>query len=382
VKSAAGWTRALAALVAASQLGIGGAGVRIGQAWPAADSAAASTGESSPKKEIVIQTIETAPPGGSTRRERPWLGVSTEEATEALTAQLGLDPAVGLVVAYVATNSPAAKAGLQKNDVLVEFEGQALVHPAQLRKLVQARKEGDAVKLVFYRAGKRQTATATLAKTRAGFGLLEDEHAWHGDLSELGRQLQELPIGDAVRQQMKVLRKTLGNVKIDHQVVQEEVRRGMEEARKAIQEALQQVTNQETVLKPVQEALAELSRSGILVDNDATVTVRTTGQKAKSIVKTDDSGTLVIVANPKLHLTAHDKDGQLLFDGEIETLEQRAKVPPAVWHNAEPLLEKMTPGADAEPAPDPSPSPSADSSCGSASDRLLTLGWRQGLEWF
>jgi S1-C subfamily serine protease len=36
----------------------------------------------------------------------------------------------------VAPDSPAAKAGLEKNDVLAELEGQLLVVPAQLRKLV------------------------------------------------------------------------------------------------------------------------------------------------------------------------------------------------------------------------------------------------------
>src|SRR5207244_203491 len=96
--------------------------------------------------------------------------------------QLGLDPGVGLVVTYVSSNSPAAKVGLQKHDVLVEFEGQSLVLPAQLRKLVQARKEGDSVKLKFYRAGKRETVSATLAKTPPGFRLSDGEDLLPHDL--------------------------------------------------------------------------------------------------------------------------------------------------------------------------------------------------------
>ena len=35
------------------------------------------------------------------------------------------------------------------------------------------------------------------------------------------------------------------------------------------------------------------------VDNNASVTVRSTGQQVKSIVKADDSGTIVVVSNPK-----------------------------------------------------------------------------------
>ena len=85
---------------------------------------------------------------------------------------------------YVAPDSPGAKAGLQKNDVLVELEGQLLVHPAQLRKLVQVHKEGDTVELVFYRAGKKQTVSATLGRPPPDSAALEDEHPWKGELGQ------------------------------------------------------------------------------------------------------------------------------------------------------------------------------------------------------
>ena len=92
----------------------------------------------------------------------PWLGIGSAEASDALDAQLGLHHGEGLVVVEVVTNSPAAKAGLQKNDVLVEFEGQRLVHPIQFRKLLQMKTEGEKVAITFYRAGKKQVASAKL----------------------------------------------------------------------------------------------------------------------------------------------------------------------------------------------------------------------------
>src|SRR5207244_5878270 len=96
-----------------------------------------------------------------------WLGLATEEPSDALTSQLGLHSGEGLLVTYVASNSPAANAGIQKNDLLVEMDGQKLVLPAQLRKLVQMRKEGDKVGLIYYRHGKKQNTSATLGKTKA-----------------------------------------------------------------------------------------------------------------------------------------------------------------------------------------------------------------------
>jgi membrane-associated protease RseP (regulator of RpoE activity) len=284
------------------------------------------------------------------RKREPWLGVFTEEGSEALAAQLGLDAGVGLVVGYVAPDSPAAKAGLKKNDVLVECEGQVLVHPAQLRKLVRMRQVGDAVKLVFYRAGKKQTVSVTLAKGPAELGVLDDVMSGQGlALRDLQQQLRDLPVRDALREQMESVKKSLKNAQIDQKKVKEEVRRSMEQARKALQQALRAATNSDSTLWPVRKALEELGKSGVFVDNKTTVTVRSGGKGAKSIVKTDDSGTIVIVCNPKPHLTAHDPDGKLLFDGEIETAEQRDQVPPELWSKVEPLLEKLSPKAEDEP---------------------------------
>ena len=64
-------------------------------------------------------------------------------------------------------------------------------------------------------------------------------------------------------------------------------------------------------------------------------------------------------ATPSPDLTAHDKDGKLLFDGEIDTPEQRAKVPPELWEKVEPLLDKIAPRAEEEPDTERVPSQDA-----------------------
>src|SRR5580658_6142557 len=94
-----------------------------------------------------------------------WLGLAVQESPEVLSAQLGLKSGEGLMVSFIAPDSPAAKAGFQKNDVLDELDAQMLVHPMQLRKLVRMHAEGDAVNLAYYRAGKKLTASVKLGKT-------------------------------------------------------------------------------------------------------------------------------------------------------------------------------------------------------------------------
>src|SRR6185436_15181751 len=139
-----------------------------------------SPGESGSKRKIIkVESIELNR-SKEPLREVTWLGVSTEEAPEALASQLGLRSGQGLVVVYVAPDSPAAKAGIQKHDVLVELGDQLLVDPAQLRKLVQMQKEDDTIKLTLHRGGKKQTVSATLAKKTVVSGMKLEERAWDG----------------------------------------------------------------------------------------------------------------------------------------------------------------------------------------------------------
>jgi hypothetical protein len=302
-------------------------------------------------EELHLKVVHSEPGSEAGQKQVPWLGLATEEASEALTAQLRLDPGAGLTVTYVSPDGPAAKAALQKNDVLVELDGQMLVHPAQLRKLIQVRKEGDTAKLTYYRAGKKESASVTLAKTTEPTAWLEGEQGWKG-LFQKSQGFQEQfrdRYGDPFREQMKNLQRSLGNLRIEKEQVQQDVRRSMEEARKAAQDALRHATNGFRKLDPTAKMLDDIARGRVEVSKDATVTVNSSSSSVQTMVKADDTGTYVIVANPRKHLTAHDPDGKLLFDAEIETSEQQAKVPKEIWQKVEPMVTKI--GAAKETAP-------------------------------
>jgi hypothetical protein len=295
------------------------------------------------QKKIVIEAIEPGEAGEkAARREVAWLGVSTDETSEALTAQLGLQPGEGLVVLMVAKDSPAAKAGLQKNDVLVEFDGQQLVHPAQFRKLVQMRKENDEVKLAYYRGGKKQTVTVSLGKTTVGgFGFLDDTQVWPGKVEDLHRQLRELPLSDKMHEEMQRLRESLAEAGIDKDALKLEIQRSVEAARDAVHDALRHATNAQHTFGPAAREFRELTKRRLDLDKDATITVKSHKHDVRTMVKTDDTGTYVVVANPKKHLTAHDKEGKLTFDGAIETPDQQEKVPADIWTKVQPMMEQL-----------------------------------------
>lgn len=294
------------------------------------------------RKEVVIERIE--PPGERHPGEQvAWLGVATEESTDALAAQLGLNPGEGLIVTYVAPDSPAGKAGLQKNDLLTQFGDQLLVYPAQLKKLVLMRKEADEVEITYFRAGKKESVLVTLGKHAAGAeGLPEFRNIFEGNMRDLQRQLHQLPIREELQTEMKNLRESLARAGIDKERLSSEIKRSLEQARRSAEEALRQATNAARgSMSEAARRLEDLARRTLEVEKNATVTIKSESNSVQTMVKSDDTGTYVLVANPQKRLTAHDKDGKLLFDGEIETPEQQEKVPRAVWEKVEPLVDKL-----------------------------------------
>lgn len=96
-----------------------------------------------------------------------YLGVATMEVTRELSAQLPLPPDTGLLIGAVAADSPAAKSGLKENDVLSKLDDQILITPRQFAVLIANHKEGDAIKLTYYRKGQPSEATTTLGKHEA-----------------------------------------------------------------------------------------------------------------------------------------------------------------------------------------------------------------------
>jgi M6 family metalloprotease-like protein len=67
-----------------------------------------------------------------------------------------------LIVAEVSPDSPAAKAGLQKGDVLNRMDGQAIAKAESLREALMSRAPGESLKLQVLRAGQSMDLTATL----------------------------------------------------------------------------------------------------------------------------------------------------------------------------------------------------------------------------
>jgi len=93
-----------------------------------------------------------------------YLGVYLEEVTPERSKELGLTEERGAVVMKVVAESPAAKAGVKENDVIVALNGRRVDSVRELQRLLNETPADRSVQIEVIRGGSRQTMATTLAK--------------------------------------------------------------------------------------------------------------------------------------------------------------------------------------------------------------------------
>lgn len=106
-------------------------------------------------KRLVLTAIVTAIVAvlGTSASAAAYLGVATEPTHPEVGDHLQLPQGAGITVRYVDPQGPAADA-LKPNDVLFKIDEQILVDPRQLAILVRSHKAEDEVRLTLYRRGE------------------------------------------------------------------------------------------------------------------------------------------------------------------------------------------------------------------------------------
>lgn len=111
---------------------------------------------------VLLFAVALLTPTTSHAAEQGWLGVSTQELSSDLRSGLDYD-GDGVLVTRVVEDSPAARAGLRKGDILVSFNSRTIASPDQLRELVTDAGPGRTVALRIVRDGEKRTLSAELA---------------------------------------------------------------------------------------------------------------------------------------------------------------------------------------------------------------------------
>ncbi|HUA15151.1 MAG TPA: DegQ family serine endoprotease [Verrucomicrobiae bacterium] len=101
---------------------------------------------------------------------RGYIGVGIQEVTPDLAKAFHVPPEQGALVGSVESNSPGAKAGLERGDVITELNGEAIKGPNELRLKVGSMAPGTEVHLKVNRNGATRDVSLTLGEAPSGKG--------------------------------------------------------------------------------------------------------------------------------------------------------------------------------------------------------------------
>jgi len=101
---------------------------------------------------------------------RGWLGVNIRPMTEEVAAVLGYDAPKGAVIEGVSAESPAAKSGLRKGDIILSFGGKSVDTLRDLTRAVATTTPEETAQVTLLRKGKEITLDVTV-------GLLDAQEA-------------------------------------------------------------------------------------------------------------------------------------------------------------------------------------------------------------
>ncbi|HET7035791.1 MAG TPA: trypsin-like peptidase domain-containing protein [Thermomicrobiaceae bacterium] len=112
-------------------------------------------------KQIADEIVSTG------KASHPYVGVSYIPLTPAIAAQLNVTATKGALIQSVVDGSPAAKAGLQKDDIVTKVDGKELTTDSSFANAVESHKVGDTITLTVVRNGQTMQVPVTLAERPA-----------------------------------------------------------------------------------------------------------------------------------------------------------------------------------------------------------------------
>ena len=95
---------------------------------------------------------------------RGYIGVGIQEVTPEIAKQFDLKEARGALIGNVSADTPGARAGLKRGDVILAVNGQEVSSANELRLQISQTSPGTSVKLKVWRDGKTQDMNLTLGE--------------------------------------------------------------------------------------------------------------------------------------------------------------------------------------------------------------------------
>lgn len=96
--------------------------------------------------------------------QRGQLGIQIQDLTHELARAFDIPFREGAVIAGVIPNSAAARAGIQRGDVVITVNNRTVTSASKLRNMIAMLRVGDKVRLEIVREGSQKTVNARIAK--------------------------------------------------------------------------------------------------------------------------------------------------------------------------------------------------------------------------
>ena len=138
---------------------------------------------------LAVWVVDQLRTHGQVRRST--IGMTTESAPPSYNAQTGLSPAQ-VKVTDVRQGSPAEKAGLRVDDVILAFDGTKIPDPGMLEELVQQQGLASKHRVEFMRRGKTAIVEVVTEQAATQAEVANDDRMYDADPTEVvySRDLQ------------------------------------------------------------------------------------------------------------------------------------------------------------------------------------------------
>jgi len=271
-----------------------------------------------------------------------YLGIHATPVEPGLAWHLGLPDGFYQSVQYIAPDSPAAAAGLKEHDILEKVNDQLIINFEQLHVLIRSKKAGEKVKLTVLRQGSEKQLDAKLGSRDVASASPEGAHgsAIYGYIpTPDGKKLElsfhpdhphDLPkeVREHIEEELKkhhpiphgkgdknYIRKLPGNIPDDvRKLIEEQIKKSK---KGGIDFYWHGDKKDQIPHKHEGESKKSEGKKHSSSNSTVTRTVKASGKGELHYEKTNGLETLKAVG----------PDGAVLFDGPINTPEEKAKVP-------------------------------------------------------
>jgi serine protease Do len=125
-----------------------------------------------------------------------FLGVYAEDVSKENMGRYNVREVRGVGITQVVKDSPAEKAGLRKDDVILKFDGENVTSVRKLNRLVSEVAPDQSVRLAISRSGSEQDVSVTIGKRNESINAGEGFRAFQGMPNLRGLMTPEAPGGN------------------------------------------------------------------------------------------------------------------------------------------------------------------------------------------